>query len=81
MSKKGKSKHTTRAVHLKLPKYVQYFPNSKSKNKFRVVRKIDGKVRTFGYYSTVEECVSAIRSLGWYKEDDQHPKGIPPEDI
>lgn len=81
MSKKGKSKHSTRFIHNKLPKYVQYFPNAKSNKKYRVVRKVDGKVCTFGYYVSVDECVSVIRALGWYREEDQHYKGIPEEEL
>ena len=44
-------RHSTRVVNKHLPKYVSYHPNKK----YRVCRKIEGQVVTFGYFKRMKD--------------------------
>lgn len=62
---KGNRGHSTKSVnrHLKSKKYVTKFNNPKSKKKFRVVIKVDNKVKTIGYFEHLYEAEAIAQCL------------------
>ena len=45
--------------------HVNYYPNERSKKKYRVCRKINGKQVTLGYFNNVFEAEGYVEMLGW----------------
>ena len=53
----GNAGWTTRFVHKKrhMPMHVNYFKSDASLKKYRVCKKVNGEVITFGYFNLVRE--------------------------
>ena len=64
MKKRGNLGWSTRTKYKSLPKYVQMFQTPASKKVFRVMKKVDGKAKTFGYFKELSEARLAAQKLG-----------------
>ena len=60
---RGNKGHSTRYKYKSLPKYVHLFQHPKSKKVFRVMKKVDGKAKTFGYFKELSAAKLAASGL------------------
>lgn len=63
----GRRGRGRRHKNISLPIHVYEFNYTKSTNKYRVMRKVNGELITYGYFKTIEECLEYLKNneLGW----------------